>query len=55
MDSFEWNKIIGAVLGTAIFIFVVRVVAEPPHWTPRGTVRIPPALRPYLGGAEEIG
>ena len=24
MDSFEWNKIIGAVLGTAIFIFVVR-------------------------------
>jgi cytochrome c len=28
MNSFEWNKIIGAVLGTAIFIFVVRVVAE---------------------------
>jgi cytochrome c len=28
MDSFEWNKIIGAVLGTAIFIFVVRVVGE---------------------------
>lgn len=28
MDSFEWNKIIGGVLGTAIFIFVVRVVAE---------------------------
>src|SRR3954465_12555677 len=28
MDSFEWNKIIGAVWGTAIFIFVVRVVAE---------------------------
>lgn len=28
MDSFEWNKIIGAVLGTAIFIFVVRIVAE---------------------------
>ena len=28
MDSFEWNKIIGAVLGTAIFIFVVRVAAE---------------------------
>ena len=22
MDSFEWNKIIGAVLGTVIFIFV---------------------------------
>ena len=28
MDSFEWNKIIGAVLGTVIFIFVVRLVAE---------------------------
>lgn len=28
MDSFEWNKIFGAVLGTAIFIFVVRLVAE---------------------------
>ena len=28
MDSFEWNKIIGAVLGTAIFIFVVRLGAE---------------------------
>ena len=28
MDSFEWNKIIGAVLATAIFIFVVRVVAD---------------------------
>src|SRR5215469_13428460 len=28
MDAFEWNKIIGAVLGTAIFIFVVRQVAE---------------------------
>jgi len=28
MDSFEWNKIIGAVLGTAIFIFVIRQAAE---------------------------
>ena len=28
MDSFEWNKIIGAVLGTVLFIFVVRLVAE---------------------------
>ena len=28
MDSFEWNKIAGAVLGTAIFIFVIRLVAE---------------------------
>ena len=24
------------------------------HFTERGTLRIPPALRPYLGGAEEI-
>jgi cytochrome c len=28
MDSFEWNKIIGAVLGSLIFIFVVRLVSE---------------------------
>ena len=28
MDSFEWNKIIGAVLGTAMLIFVIRLVAE---------------------------
>jgi cytochrome c len=28
MDGFEWNKIFGAVLGTLIFIFVVRQVAE---------------------------
>ena len=28
MDSFEFNKVAGAVLGTAIFIFVIRLVAE---------------------------
>jgi len=28
MDSFEWNKIFGAILGTLIFIFVIRLVAE---------------------------
>ena len=28
MDSFEWNKIIGAVLGSLIFIFVIKTVAE---------------------------
>src|SRR5476649_1995327 len=28
MNSFEWNKIAGAVLGTLIFIFVIRLVAE---------------------------
>jgi cytochrome c len=28
MDSFEWNKVAGAVLGTLIFIFVIRLVAE---------------------------
>jgi cytochrome c len=28
MDSFEWNKVAGAVLGSLIFIFVVRLVAE---------------------------
>ena len=28
MDSFEWNKIFGAVLGTLVFVFVVRIAAE---------------------------
>ncbi|MBV9548200.1 MAG: cytochrome c family protein [Alphaproteobacteria bacterium] len=28
MDSFEWNKIIGAVLGSLIFIFVVKTIGE---------------------------
>ncbi|HJR57129.1 MAG TPA: cytochrome c family protein [Rhizomicrobium sp.] len=28
MDSFEWNKIAGAVLGSLIFIFVVNLAAE---------------------------
>ena len=28
MDSFEWNKVAGAVLGSLIFIFVVRLAAE---------------------------
>ena len=53
MDSFEWNKIIGAVLGTAIFIFVVRVVAEniyepekpaKPGYVVEGVVENPPAV-----------
>jgi cytochrome c len=34
MDSFEWNKIIGAVLGTLIFIFVVKTVAEVVYESP---------------------
>ena len=55
MDSFEWNKIIGAVLGTAIFIFVVRVVAEniyepekpaKPGYVVEGVVENPPAAAP---------
>jgi cytochrome c len=28
MDSFEWNKIIGAVLGSLIFIFVIKTISE---------------------------
>jgi cytochrome c len=28
MDSFEWNKIIGAVLATALFIMVVKIADE---------------------------
>lgn len=28
MDSFEWNKIVGAVLGTLLFITAVRIASE---------------------------
>lgn len=28
MDSFEWNKIIGAVLATALFVMVVKIGSE---------------------------
>jgi cytochrome c len=28
MDSFEWNKIIGAVLGTALFVFGLKLVGS---------------------------
>jgi cytochrome c len=28
MDSFEWNKILGAVLGTVLFVLVVRIATE---------------------------
>src|SRR5690606_40612408 len=28
MDSYEWNKIAGAVLGTLVFIFVIKIGAE---------------------------
>ncbi|HEY1709389.1 MAG TPA: cytochrome c family protein [Rhizomicrobium sp.] len=28
MDSFEWNKILGAVLGTIMFVLVVRIATE---------------------------
>ncbi len=28
MDSYEWNKIAGAVLGTLVFIFVIKTGAE---------------------------
>jgi len=28
MDSWEWNKIIGAVLGTLLFIMVIRIASD---------------------------
>ena len=42
MDSFEWNKIIGAVLGTCIFIFVIKLVADTVYDVP------PPAKPGYV-------
>lgn len=53
MDSFEWNKIIGAVLGTAVFIFVVKTVAEivyePDHPAKPGYV-VEGVVEPNAGG-----
>jgi cytochrome c len=63
MDSFEWNKIIGAVLGTAIFIFVVRQVAEviyepeapaKPGYVVEGVVETPASGVPAAPVAEVI-
>jgi cytochrome c len=63
MDSFEWNKIIGAVLGTAIFIFVVRLVAEKiyepehpakPGYVVEGVVETPAAGATATAAAEEV-
>lgn len=55
MDSFEWNKIIGAVLGTVLFIFVVRMVAEhiyePEHPAKPGYVVEGVADEPAAGAA----
>ncbi|HEX2761635.1 MAG TPA: cytochrome c family protein [Rhizomicrobium sp.] len=55
MDSFEWNKIIGAVLGTVIFIFVVRLVAEhvyePEHPEKPGYIVEGVVETPAAGGA----
>jgi cytochrome c len=39
MDSWEWNKIAGAVLGTLIFVLVVKFAAE-------AIYRAPPPARP---------
>lgn len=28
MDSFEWNKIVGAVLGTLLFVVAIKIISE---------------------------
>jgi len=48
MDSWEWNKIIGAVLGTLIVVLVIKFTAEALYETPA------PAKPGYVvEGAEE--
>src|ERR1700761_8948160 len=54
MDSFEWNKIIGAVLGTAIFIFVIKTVAEEvykPETPAKPGYVVEGVVEPAAGGA----
>ena len=48
MDSFEWNKIAGAVLATVLFVMVVKIAGEAVFYTP------PPAKPGYVvEGVEE--
>jgi cytochrome c len=42
MDSWEWNKIIGAVLGTAMFVVIVKIATEAIYDVP------PPAKPGYV-------
>jgi cytochrome c len=35
MDSFEWNKIIGAVLATALFVMVLKIASEAVFHVPK--------------------
>ncbi|MGD0864517.1 MAG: cytochrome c family protein [Rhizomicrobium sp.] len=39
MDSWEWNKIIGAVLGTCLFVLVVKLASE-------SIFEVPPPAKP---------
>ena len=39
MDSFEWNKIIGAVLGTCMFVLVLKLASE-------AIFEVPPPAKP---------
>ena len=34
MESWDWNKIIGAVLATLLFVMVIRTVTEIVYETP---------------------
>ena len=39
MDSWEWNKIMGAVLGTCLFVLVVKLASE-------SIFEVPPPAKP---------
>jgi cytochrome c len=61
MDSFEFNKIAGAVLGTALFVMAVRIATDfiyeaPEHEEPGYVIAVaePPAVGPG-GGGEPAG
>lgn len=62
MDSWEWNKIIGAVLGTLIFVLAVKFSAEAifenpmpakPGYTVAGVPQEKTASAPQAAAAEE--
>ena len=53
MDSFEFNKIAGALLGTLLFAMGLGILAEAVFHTPRPVPGPPPALTEIPEGVRE--
>jgi cytochrome c len=49
MDSWEWNKIVGAILGTCLFVLIVKLASE-------SIFEVPPPAKPgyVVEGVQEV-